>query len=61
VDWVGYEIGDLAQNPLVPLEARQAGERIRHNGQGKVPPAPCGTGMTGMRSAVVANVEPLRG
>jgi hypothetical protein len=61
VDRIRYEIGDFTQNSLVPFEARQAGEGIRHNGQGKVPTAPCGARMAGMGSAVVANVEAFGG
>jgi hypothetical protein len=59
VNRVRYEIGDFAENPLMPFEARQAGERIRHNGQGKVPAARRSAGMTCVGGAVVANIEAL--
>ena len=52
-----HEVGNFAKNALVPREARQAGERIRHDRQGKVPATPGGAGMARMGGAFIEDFE----
>ena len=52
-----HKVCDFAVDPLMPLEARQAGKGLRHDGQGKVPATGGRPGVTHVGGAVVANLE----
>src|SRR5882672_6826052 len=57
---VGDQVADAVQNCPVAGEARQPEELLGHDGDGKVPSATCGTGMSNVLRAVVANLEQRR-